>query len=156
MPLLTRCEAVDVSNAIQMRTPCSAFVACILALLTLTNIAAFLQAQAYAALITYIRVAACLQADICSGLPVMALTATATSKVIDDILKSLKIPRCHHFQVLTFVHRVLTYLRVYASVDLLRCLTNKPAVCVRVVKFCDQHCYVFYCKVCHWQEFVSL
>ncbi len=107
MPLLTRCEAVDVSNAIQMRTPCSAFVACILALLTLTNIAAFLQAQAYAALITYIRVAACLQADICSGLPVMALTATATSKVIDDIIKSLKIPRCQHFQVLTFVHRVI-------------------------------------------------
>ncbi|KAA6428957.1 MAG: ATP-dependent DNA helicase Q-like 1-like, partial [Trebouxia sp. A1-2] len=39
------------------------------------------------------------KADICSGLPVMALTATATSKVIEDIIKSLKIPRCQRFQV---------------------------------------------------------
>ena len=41
-----------------------------------------------------------LQADICAGLPVMALTATATSSVIDDIIKSLKMPRCRRFQVL--------------------------------------------------------
>lgn len=39
------------------------------------------------------------KADICAGLPVMALTATATSSVIDDIIKSLKIPRCRRFQV---------------------------------------------------------
>ena len=104
VPLLTRCEAVDVSNTAQMHTPCSGFVACILALQTCTNIAAFLRAKAYAALITYVRVAACLQADICSGLPVMALTATATSKVIEDIIKSLKITRCQHFQVPTLVH----------------------------------------------------
>ena len=29
----------------------------------------------------------------------MALTATATSTVIDDIIKSLRIPRCQRFQV---------------------------------------------------------
>ena len=49
--LLTCCEAVDVSNPIQMHTPCSAFVACILPLLTLTNIATFLEVQAFAVLI---------------------------------------------------------------------------------------------------------
>ena len=41
-----------------------------------------------------------LQAEICAGLPVMALTATATTKVIDDIIKSLKIQRCQRFQVI--------------------------------------------------------
>ncbi len=131
--LLTCCEAVDVSNAIQMRTPCSAFVACILALLTLTNIATFLEIQAYPALLTYIRFAVCLQAEICSGLPVMALTATATSKVIEDIIKSLKIPRCQHFQVLTPMHRDLAHLHIHASVDCLRSLTDKLAVCVFVL-----------------------
>ena len=40
-----------------------------------------------------------MQAEVCAGLPVMALTATATSKVIEDILKSLKIQRCRQFQV---------------------------------------------------------
>jgi len=49
--LLTPFQAVDVSSAVQMHAPCSAFVACILALLTLSNIAAFLQAKTYAALI---------------------------------------------------------------------------------------------------------
>lgn len=29
----------------------------------------------------------------------MALTATATDKVIDDVVKSLKIARCRRFQV---------------------------------------------------------
>lgn len=105
-----------------MLTPCSATIACVSlqtlqALQTCTNIAACLQVQAYAALLTYIRFAACLQADICSGLPVMALTATATSKVIEDIIKSLKIPRCQRFQVLTPVHQNLTHLHIHASVD---------------------------------------
>ncbi len=49
--LLTPFQVVDVSSAVQMHAPCSAFVACILALLTLSNIAAFLQAKTYAALI---------------------------------------------------------------------------------------------------------
>ena len=40
-----------------------------------------------------------LQAKVCPGVPVMALTATATSKVIKDILESLKIQRCRQFQV---------------------------------------------------------
>lgn len=39
------------------------------------------------------------QAEVCAGLPVMALTATATTKVIEDILKSLKIQQCRKFQV---------------------------------------------------------
>ena len=115
-----------------MRTPCSA-VACILALQAHTNIAIFLSVQAYIALITYTNIAAYLQADICGGLPVMALTATATSKVTEDIIKSLKIPRCQHFQVLTPMHRDLAHLHIHASVDCLRSLTDKLAVCVFVL-----------------------
>ena len=52
----------------------------------------------------------------------MALTATATSKVIEDIIKSLKIPRCQHFQVLTPVQQCLTHLHIHGSVDWLRSL----------------------------------
>lgn len=52
----------------------------------------------------------------------MAVTATATSKVIEDIIKSLKIPRCQHFQVLTPVQQCLTHLRIHGSVDWLRSL----------------------------------
>ncbi len=48
---------------------------------------------------TFVSSIALLQAEICAGLPVMALTATATSKVIDDIVQSLKIQRCQRFQV---------------------------------------------------------
>ena len=40
-----------------------------------------------------------MQDEMCPGLPVMALTATATSKVMDDVIKSLKIPRSRRFQV---------------------------------------------------------
>ena len=47
----------------------------------------------------YIEWHAGLQNDVFKGLPAMALTATATSKVIDDVIKSLKIPRCRRFQV---------------------------------------------------------
>lgn len=39
------------------------------------------------------------QKDVFPGLGVMALTATATNKVIDDVKASLKIPRCRFFQV---------------------------------------------------------
>ena len=43
---------------------------------------------------------ACSQNDVFKGLPTMALTATATNKVIDDVIKSLKIARCKRFQVI--------------------------------------------------------
>ena len=33
------------------------------------------------------------------GVPLMALTATATDKVAADIIKCLAIPTCHHFLV---------------------------------------------------------
>lgn len=44
------------------------------------------------------------QDEVCAGLPVMALTATATTKVIEDILKSLKIQQCRQFQVTSQLH----------------------------------------------------
>ena len=48
---------------------------------------------------------ACSQNDVFKGLPTMALTATATNKVIDDVIKSLKIARCKRFQVVTMPRR---------------------------------------------------